>query len=112
MLTLQFLMGICVFAAPAVLDAARVPENGFAVRIATARAYHGRPECQLARWTPKQTRRQAVSAGGGLAWSNQRHVPELTEPICQASLRRHSWPAAGCQSVLLFSKPASGSLTG
>ena len=55
----------------------------------------------------EKTRQQAVSADGGLAWTDQRHVPELTEPICQASIRRHSWPAAGRQGVVLFSNPAS-----
>jgi len=55
----------------------------------------------------EKTRQQAVSADGGLTWTDQRHVPELAEPICQASIRRHSWPAAGRQGVLLFSNPAS-----
>ena len=43
----------------------------------------------------------AVSADGGMTWTDQRHVPELVEPICQASLRSHS------PGVLLFSNPAS-----
>jgi sialidase-1 len=34
-------------------------------------------------------------------------VPELIEPICQASIRRFSWPDAGARSVILFSNPAS-----
>lgn len=55
----------------------------------------------------QRTRQQAVSEDGGLTWTQQRHVPELIEPICQASLRRHSWPDAGRPSVLLFANPAS-----
>lgn len=55
----------------------------------------------------QRTRQQASSADGGLAWSQQRHVPELIEPICQASIRRFSWPGPDRQSVILFSNPAS-----
>ena len=55
----------------------------------------------------QRTRQQAVSADGGLTWSEQRHVPELIEPICQASIRRHSWPGEARRSVLLFANPAS-----
>ncbi len=58
--------------------------------------------------TTQRTRQQAISTDGGLTWTQQRHVPELIEPICQASLRRHSWPEdAGRRSVLLFANPAS-----
>ncbi len=55
----------------------------------------------------ERTRQQAVSADGGLTWSDQRHVPELIEPICQASIRRHSWPASDRRGVILFANPAS-----
>ncbi|MBI5691696.1 MAG: exo-alpha-sialidase, partial [Verrucomicrobia bacterium] len=55
----------------------------------------------------KQTRQQAISRDGGATWGEQRHVPELIEPICQASLRRFSWPADGRSGLLLFSNPAS-----
>jgi sialidase-1 len=62
----------------------------------------------LRNYDPNQrTRQQAVSADGGLTWTQQRHVPELLEPICQATIRRHSWPDAGRRSVLLFANPAS-----
>lgn len=54
-----------------------------------------------------RTRQQAVSADGGLTWTGQRHVPELVEPICQASIRRLSWAGAAARSVILFSNPAS-----
>lgn len=54
-----------------------------------------------------RTRQQAISDDGGLTWKEQRLVPELVEPICQASLRRFSWPGDGHRSVLLFSNPAT-----
>lgn len=53
------------------------------------------------------TRQVAYSADGGLTWTNQHHVPELIEPICQASLRRLSWPSGQMPGVILFSNPAS-----
>ncbi len=52
-------------------------------------------------------RQQAISHDGGATWTEQRHVPELIDPVCQASLRRYSWPGPGSRSVLLFSNPAS-----
>jgi len=55
----------------------------------------------------QRTRQTAVSPDGGLTWTDQRHAPELVEPICQASIRRFSWPEAGKPGVLLFSNPAS-----
>jgi len=55
----------------------------------------------------QRTRQQAISDDGGLTWHNQRHVPELIEPICQASLRRYSWPRGDSLGVLLFSNPAA-----
>jgi sialidase-1 len=50
-----------------------------------------------------RTRQQAVSSDGGMTWEDQRHVPDLIEPICQASVRRLR------DGVLLFSNPASRS---
>lgn len=55
----------------------------------------------------RRTRQQAISEDGGLTWKEQRLVPELVEPICQASLRRYSWPEAGRPGVLLFANPAA-----
>lgn len=55
----------------------------------------------------QRTRQQAISADGGLTWIDQRHVPELLEPICQASIRRLAWPGENRRSVILFSNPAS-----
>jgi len=48
-----------------------------------------------------KTRQQAISEDHGITWTKQRNVPELVEPICQASLRRLR------EGVLLFSNPAS-----
>jgi sialidase-1 len=59
-------------------------------------------------YDPRQrTRQQAVSVDGGESWIDQRHVPEQPDPICQASLRRHSWPKDGRPGLLLFANPAS-----
>ncbi|MFA5189505.1 MAG: sialidase family protein [Verrucomicrobiia bacterium] len=55
----------------------------------------------------QRARQQAISGDGGATWAGQRHVPELVEPICQASIRRYSWPGDGHKSVILFSNPAS-----
>jgi sialidase-1 len=55
----------------------------------------------------ERTRQQAWSSDGGLSWQDQRHVPELIEPICQASLRRYTWAGPSQAGVLLFSNPAS-----
>jgi sialidase-1 len=55
----------------------------------------------------KKSRQQAVSADGGVTWTDQHLIPELVEPICQASLRRISWPTPDRPGVVLFSNPAS-----
>ena len=55
----------------------------------------------------KHQRQVAVSVDGGMSWTGQRFDPTLIEPICQAALRRYSWPGAGKESLLLFSNPAS-----
>jgi hypothetical protein len=52
-------------------------------------------------------RQIAWSADGGQTWTGQRHDPELVEPVCQASLRRYSWPNNGRPGIILFSNPAS-----
>ncbi len=54
-----------------------------------------------------QPRQSAVSRDGGLTWEDQKTVPEQVDPICQASIRRLTWPAGGKPGVLLFSNPAS-----
>lgn len=55
----------------------------------------------------QRTRQQAWSTDGGMSWRDQRHVPELVEPICQASIRRFAWAGPGQAGILLFSNPAS-----
>jgi sialidase-1 len=55
----------------------------------------------------QKARQIAFSDDGGLTWRDQRHAPELIEPICQASIRRLSWADAGKGNVILFSNPAS-----
>lgn len=55
----------------------------------------------------QRTRQTTLSHDGGLTWTDQRHATELIEPICQASIRRYSWPNDGRKGIILFSNPAS-----
>lgn len=55
----------------------------------------------------QRARQTARSTDGGWTWTDQRHDPALIEPICQASIRRLDWPAAGQPGRILFSNPAS-----
>ncbi len=55
----------------------------------------------------KKSRQIAVSDDGGLTWSGQRFDEKLIEPICQAAIKRYSWPDQTNRSVVLFSNPAS-----
>ena len=55
----------------------------------------------------RQCRTQAISYDGGMSWTAPKDVPQLVEPVCQASIIRYSWPADGQKSVLLFLNPAS-----
>jgi sialidase-1 len=55
----------------------------------------------------QRARQVAVSADGGETWTDQRHAPELIEPICQATIRRYSWAGENRKSVILFANPAS-----
>lgn len=55
----------------------------------------------------KKARQTAVSRDGGRTWTEQKIVPELVDPICQASLRRLSWPQGEQPGVLLFANAAS-----
>lgn len=69
----------------------------------------GRLLLNMRNYDPTEPRRQqAVSGDGGRTWVDQRHVPEMPDPVCQASLRRLSWPAGDRPGVLLFSNPAGG----
>lgn len=73
----------------------------------------GRLLLNMRNYDPAQPARQiALSRDGGLTWTDQRHAPELIEPVCQASIRRFSWPVADPPAprqgnVILFSNPAS-----
>jgi sialidase-1 len=49
----------------------------------------------------------AISGDGGMTWQDQRFDSVLVEPICQASIRRYSWPSSNQKSIILFSNPAS-----
>lgn len=51
----------------------------------------------------------ATSPDQGLSWSVVSHDPTLVEPLCQASLRRLTWPDDDNRSRILFSNPATKS---
>ncbi|MBN1481208.1 exo-alpha-sialidase [candidate division KSB1 bacterium] len=51
-------------------------------------------------------RQVALSPDGGMTWTNQQFDTTLVEPICQASIRRYSWPGKKTENVILFSNPA------
>jgi sialidase-1 len=55
----------------------------------------------------KKARQSAISRDGGRTWAEQKIVPELVDPICQASIRRLSWPQVGRPGVVLFANAAS-----
>jgi sialidase-1 len=95
-------------------------DQGRAWKLGGSTPQHQVNECEVAELTghrlllnmrnydrSQQTRQSAISQDGGLTWTEQQHVPELIEPICQASLRRYSWPGPDRKSILLFSNPAS-----
>ena len=50
----------------------------------------------------------AISRDGGHSWSASADDPTLIEPVCQASLIRHTWPEGERPGRLIFSNPASG----
>lgn len=52
-------------------------------------------------------RAHATSNDGGLIWSPIRYVPELIEPICQASIVRFTARPAHAENRILFANPAS-----
>ena len=79
---------------------------------------HG-DECQVAELTDgrillnfrsyfgRNLRGRSWSSDGGMTWSEPQDDPQLTEPVCQASLLRYGWPGTGGRSRLLFSNPAA-----
>jgi sialidase-1 len=52
-------------------------------------------------------RAQALSYDGGISWTQPEDSPELTEPVCQASLIRYAWKSRKTRNTLLFLNPAS-----
>jgi sialidase-1 len=55
----------------------------------------------------RKQRGVVTSKDGGVTWSEVRADDQLIEPVCQASIVRHSWPAEGKLGAILFSNPAS-----
>ena len=70
--------------------------DGNGTLVMNMRSYFGRNQ-----------RAKAVSKDGGLNWTSPEDVPDLIEPVCQASVVRYSWPGPNRKSILLFSNPAS-----
>jgi Neuraminidase (sialidase) len=56
----------------------------------------------------RKCRTQATSYDGGITWTAPVDVPELMEPVCQASILRYAWPGKKKKSTMLFLNPASG----
>ncbi len=47
----------------------------------------------------------STSSDGGTTWSEAIRHEQLTEPTCQASMIRYSWPGVKERSVILFANP-------
>jgi sialidase-1 len=60
------------------------------------RSYHG-----------QHRRAIATSSDGGATWSLVKFDDALTEPVCQASILRYTWPGPNEISRILFANPAS-----
>ncbi|MFM1873669.1 MAG: hypothetical protein RL398_3091 [Planctomycetota bacterium] len=54
----------------------------------------------------QRARQVCSSTDGGATWHDQRHDIALVEPICQASLRRITWPEPARPGWIAFSNPA------
>jgi sialidase-1 len=54
----------------------------------------------------QRSRKISISQDGGMTWGDIRSDPALIEPICQASIRRVSWPGESREDAILFSNPA------
>ena len=86
-------------------DECQVIERDDGTLLINMRNYWGR---QGGRPDRGSMRALATSQDGGATWSQLSFDPTLIEPICQASLIRHTGPAADeSPSRLLFSNPAS-----
>jgi sialidase-1 len=55
-------------------------------------------------------RAQSVSYDGGISWTAPKSVPDLVDPVCQASFIRYSWNDKNQKSTILFMNPASPSI--
>lgn len=55
----------------------------------------------------RKNRQIACSDDYGRTWRDQQFDKTLIEPICQASIRRCSWPGPDTKNVICFSNPAS-----
>ena len=53
-----------------------------------------------------RNRQVCVSDDGGVTWKDQKHDPQLIEPVCQGAIRRYRWPDGDRPGVILFSNPA------
>jgi len=70
----------------------------------------GRLLLNMRSYAPGERARQvAVSADGGMSWTDQRTDPALVEPICQASIVAYKNDERAAGSTLLFANPASAS---
>ena len=68
----------------------------------------GRLMMNMRNYDPANRMRQvAFSDDGGMMWKGQRFDETLIEPICQASIARHSWPSENQPGTIVFSNPAS-----
>ena len=54
----------------------------------------------------RSRRTHSTSLDGGITWTAPADQPELVEPVCQASIIRHSFPQGHRPGLLLFSNPA------
>jgi len=54
----------------------------------------------------QRARKVSISQDGGMTWGDVYSDPVLIEPICQASIRRASWPGEVREDAILFSNPA------
>jgi len=55
----------------------------------------------------RNRRAQAISKDGGATWTAPEDVPDLIEPVCQASVVRYAWTEQNQKSILVFSNPAA-----
>lgn len=59
------------------------------------------------RWSGKAVRKTCLSEDSGVTWSKVEDAPDLADPGCMGSVLRHTDPAHGAKSRILFSGPQS-----